>query len=190
MEAEEGEGLRSEPKCIHSTNTYPINTLIFYIKKTQQLYRFDLSSAYACYNVTNLKMQSNKWKHKRLQILNKIIKDSQTLWILTFLHICQRPNLGRLKVNIGHETPQEINTNGVECGGWRLLTSNAICSFPIRISNSWRPSLFRFGHFASSSLFQLISIIKCVLHTSWFHSSVRSLWVLKLWLVKHTLFTR
>lgn len=33
-----------------------------------------------------------------------------------------------------------------------LLTSNEICSFPRRISSSWRPSLFFWGHFASSSL--------------------------------------
>ena len=184
---------QSKPNCIHAINTYPMNTLIFYIAKTQELYRFNLSSAYAYDSMTNLEMQSNKWKYKRFEILNKIIKDSQTLWILAFLNICQGSNLGSLKnQHWTHKTPPKTNTKwdrvckggGLTYIKWDMFISQTNFQFLKTVFIPFRPFFVIFP-------IPIIHRPNFIWNerTSWFHSPGRFVWVLKLLLEKHTLFT-
>ena len=41
-------------------------------------------------------MQSNQAKHQGLQILDKVVEDTKSLWISGFGYIDQRSNLGGL----------------------------------------------------------------------------------------------
>ena len=88
-------------------------------------------------------MQRYQRKNQRLEILDEVVEDAETFWICGFCDIDERTNLCGLD-----RKSVSIFLRNVSV--WR--TSKEICSLPIRISNSCRPSLFFWGHLLSSSL--------------------------------------
>ena len=48
----------------------------------------------------DLKVQCDQGEHKGLQILNKVVKDTKSFWILGFGDIDERTNLGSLERHI------------------------------------------------------------------------------------------
>ena len=92
---------------------------------------------------TSLKVQGDQREHQCFKVLDEIIEDSESFWILRFVDIDQRPYLSRLCL-----VSPSFRALAVQL--W--LTSKRMCSFPSRISSSCLPSRFFSGHLESSSL--------------------------------------
>jgi len=70
----------------------------------------------------NFEVEGDEGEDETLDILNKVVEDTQAFWVLTFRHVHQRPNLRSLEGDVI-----------IAQSNFKLLLAHNILLWPIRI---------------------------------------------------------